>query len=239
MRPLIALVLFTAIARADATVPADAKGPPLRCADSDRAYERDARSERVARAQSIAGAGFTFAQAAAHYVLFHQAWPTGRPGLSVVVDLDGRRALEFPEGAEGLVEDAAGRLVGVLSIDMGRSELRLVDAADRVRWRAGVTDIWFDSAVAVIAGRQLIVATFRRFATGSALHSYDLATGRLLWTGKVEQVNAAHSEYFNDVTVELAGDRVVLRGIESSGCYVQTFDAATGRRLSSRMKRRF
>lgn len=50
-------------------------------------------------------------------------------------------------------------------------------------------------------------------------------------------MNVAHSEYFNDVALEARGATVIMRGFEAAGCYVQRFDLASGRRLSSVMKR--
>ena len=52
------------------------------------------------------------------------------------------------------------------------------------------------------------------------------------------QLNVAHSKYWNDVSVEQLGQSVVLRGFEAGGCYVQTFDIATGKRFSAILPKR-
>jgi hypothetical protein len=71
-------------------------------------------------------------------------------------------------------------------------------------------------------------------ASGSRLFAVDFKTGAPRWSADVEQLNVSHSKYLNDVTLSLSGARVTMRGLESGGCYEQTFDAATGRRLTSR-----
>jgi hypothetical protein len=74
---------------------------------------------------------------------------------------------------------------------------------------------------------------FTRTATGAELIALSRQSGRRIWTAEVRQLNVSHSKYLNDVALELDGDRVIMRGYEAGGCYVQVFDLATGRRLSS------
>jgi hypothetical protein len=63
--------------------------------------------------------------------------------------------------------------------------------------------------------------------------SVDLETGTPRWIADVEQMNVGHSAYYNDVSLERVGASVVMRGWEAAGCYLQSFELASGRRLSS------
>ncbi|HZS37618.1 MAG TPA: hypothetical protein VFF06_12365 [Polyangia bacterium] len=225
-------------ARADATVPAEAAAEPLRCSYEDVGYFRDVQSDRVKRAQALAGPELYFEQASAHHVLFADRSSSRRLGRAVLIDLDTHQKQEIDAGAVAFVEDAAGSVIAIVAFERSNGALYLLDGTGRARWAVASYDRYYGDDLAVaIAGSQLIVAGFHRIATGSNLRSFDLATGRPLWTADVEQVNASHSKYYNDVTVEARGGRIILRGVEAYGCYVQVFDAATGRRLSSRMKR--
>jgi hypothetical protein len=105
-------------------------------------------------------------------------------------------------------------------------------------WRTNQSNLWGDSAATLVAGDLLVVGVFNRIATGSALLAFDLASGKLRWGADVEQLNVGHSKYFNDVTLELRGETVVMRGYEAAGCYRQTFDLKTGKRLSAQMPSR-
>jgi hypothetical protein len=92
--------------------------------------------------------------------------------------------------------------------------------------------------VAIVGGDLVVAATFHRSASGSRLLALDLSTGALRWRAEVEQLNVPHSKYWNDVTLERRGATIVMRGWEAGGCYVQRFDLATGRRLSSSLRHR-
>jgi hypothetical protein len=153
---------------------------------------------------------------------------------SVVIDrASGRELARFYGTASALVENAAGEVVALVGIDFESGELSLLEPTGAVRWRHP-QERWDDSAAAVLDGERLIVARFHRFATGSRLFAFDFKTGAPRWKGDVEQLNVSHSEYFNDVELALANGQVTMHGLEAGGCYVQTFDAVSGRRIASR-----
>jgi len=148
--------------------------------------------------------------------------------------------------ATGLVERPDGALLGVL-VRVGDS-LRLIGSMGELDGARPGFDLWTsppvlggtnpDSTTARVVGDMLIVTWFHRIATGSRLAAFDLATGKIRWQADVEQLNVDHSKYFNDVDVVVTdvGDQlpagfVELRGYEAGGCYVQTFDLATGKRV--------
>lgn len=84
----------------------------------------------------------------------------------------------------------------------------------------------------ILRGDLLYIADYHPISTGSALHCYSLLTRKQLWKADVAQVNATHSEYENHVVISLYKNRIVMEGIESSGHYLQVFDAETGARLA-------
>jgi PQQ-like domain len=182
----------------------------------------------------------SFAQATEHRVLFNRGWGLHQLHSVVIDRASGREAARVADEAVALVEDAAGRLAALLAVDADRRELRLLDpATGAVRWHLGQSNRGEDGAAAILDGSQLIIATWSRFATGSRLFAVDFATGAPRWTADVEQLHVAHSEYFNDVVLGLDRGVIALRGLEASGCYLQTFDAATGHRRSSQIKKKF
>lgn len=174
-----------------------------------------------------------------HLLVTQQIKPVEMRG-SRVLDRETHAVVRvFEQFAFGLVEDRDGALVGVIEFQGG--QLSLIEAAGgRRRWRVPApAAVRSESFSTLVDGGRLILANHHRYATGASLVALDLRTGALLWSADVEQMNVAHSEYFNDVALELRGGTVVMRGYEAAGCYLQTFDAASGRRLSSQMARRW
>jgi hypothetical protein len=77
----------------------------------------------------------------------------------------------------------------------------------------------------------LVMATYSKLATGSALSAYNIKNGNLLWEADVKQFMVDHSEYYNNVTLSLYGDKVIMEGTETHGSYLQIFDIKSGKRL--------
>jgi outer membrane protein assembly factor BamB len=230
-----AFLFWAGLAHGDASLAGDGAGLPAKCSYEDGPYFR-ARASAVVKAESEKRK-VSFRHAGRKHLLFSRGW-RDEPNRSIVLDTSGKLVRELPFASAAVVEDAAGALVGLLAVDDTTGALTLHDAVSgAVRWRYLAKGRSDDSAATLVAGDQLVLGQFHRIATGSRLISLDLASGALRWTAEVEQVNAAHSEYFNDVALELSGGDVIMRGTEASGCYVQRFDAATGRRKRSLMKR--
>ena len=238
MRTALLLALAAAsTARADTSVaPEIAAAPPARCTFEDgpfwRAYHEMTDEDRrtLVRYDELR-------DASARYFLFSR-WMTSTGRDARVVD---RRTHAVVRTLDvqglGLVEDRDGALVGVLTLD--RRQLALVDAkSGQPRWRVPAPrGLQYDGFSALVDGDRLILANYHRDATGATLFALDLGSGALRWTADVEQLNVAHSEYYNDVALERRGAELVMRGYEAAGCYVQSFDLQSGRRLSSVMKR--
>ncbi len=237
---LVALVVAPWAASADTSVtaPPPPAGQPLVCGAERGPYWAQASDPAIQKLGEKLK--LYFAQSSPRRLLFTSSMWRREHGAAVLDAKSHDVIARVDDNAVALVEDSAGRLVGLLAVDADAGELRLVDpATGRARWRTSQKGYRDDSAIAIVDGGQLIVATWHRIATGSRLLALDLATGAERWHADVEQLQVAHSKYYNDVTLELASGILTLRGFEAAGCYIQTFDAATGKRLSSRtsMKR--
>jgi hypothetical protein len=242
MRPWLLLALLAAAtpARGDSSV-ASAPDPKTRCHFDDGPHWRARRSLDGFRLGDFDHGHL--AHATPHHLLLSHIRGEGHPARTLILDRATRAAvLRFDGGSHALVEDAAGTVIGTLrhESDDQRGMLTFRDAkSGATRWtvapRAGRA--LGEAASTVLAGDLLILAHFHRHSTGAGLFAFDVRTGATRWIGDPEQVGASHSEYFNDVAIERRGDTIVMRGWEASGCYVQTFDLATGKRLSSHMKR--
>ena len=167
-------------------------------------------------------------------MLFSRWW-SDAPARAVVVDGSGKQVARVERAAAALVEDATGALVGLLSVDEKARELRLIDPqSGAIRWRHDQGKaFWNDSATAQLLGDTLYLATFPRISSGAQLQALDWKTGATRWVADVVQMNVAHSEYFNDVALELRGGAIAMRGFEAGGCYLQVFDQVTGKRRSA------
>jgi outer membrane protein assembly factor BamB len=232
----LALALATQ-ARADVSLSDGKQAGRLHCAREDSSYQRGLASPEVQKWQRTVAPGLHFAQAGHAYLLFSTFW-SDVPRRSVVLDsATGREIMSVRDHDTALVEDSAGSLFGLLRIDGDKHELRFHDLGGGVRWRTPLPSLWGDSASVVVSNGTLYAGIYHRIATGSSLVALDLATGRLRWTADVQQLVVSHSKYSNDVSLELRGGSVVMHGVESAGCYVQVFDAATGRRTSSVVER--
>jgi len=135
----------------------------------------------------------------------------------------------------GLVEAEDGTLLHLLVIEDRLNYLRmeLMSLDGKVRWKAPAMYGSPNTTATLVVGDVLYIALFHRISTGAQLIAVNLATGALVWRADVVQMNVAHSQYWNDVSLEREGDRIVMHGYEASGCYTQTFALATGKRLSS------
>jgi hypothetical protein len=236
---LAGALLGSATARADVTIGDTPASKPPRCDYRDGAYWRDRELAEVKRAQTLAPA-LGFVARSPHFLVFGSRWSQADRPRGTVIDAAGEHVVaELRVEPAAAIETPAGALEGVLAIarhydgsPLGDT-LTFVKPDGTLRWRVSVRDGWRDSIAVARDGDRLYLAIYHRIATGSALIAVDATTGGLLWTADVQQLNVSHSKYFNDVTLELSGGVLTMRGTEAAGCYVQRFDAASGRRLSS------
>jgi hypothetical protein len=231
VRSLALLLAFTSVAGADTSVAPDRSIIPADCDNQQGPFWRARREMR-------------------------DGWHPGRVRLDGLRDVSATHALYTPPtrglgaahvfdrvtGSDAiftagvaLVEDRAGVLLGVLAIDKG---LALVETGGKQRWLVPSSATRLGESLHTrVDGDRLVVASFDREVSGARLFALDLRSGALQWTADVEQMNVRHSAYANDVGLEVSDGVVVMRGFEAAGCYVQRFDAATGRRLSSVIRR--
>jgi outer membrane protein assembly factor BamB len=240
MRSLLFAVLLAHGAYADSSVTGtDPKLAP-RCSFEDGPHwKRRAAVMNDAR-QAIMGPYGHFQDGNAKHLLF--SGDQRLPHASSVLDAKTWQPLfSANTPAAALAADESGKLFGLVKLarwSSGTTEIALIDhVSGKQRWSVHGLHRGDDAGNALVVGDQLILSTFHHHSTGSRLVSVDLKTGTPRWIAEVEQVNASHSEYFNDVALERRGNTIVMRGYEASGCYVQTFDLETGQRLSSHMRR--
>jgi hypothetical protein len=199
-------------------------------------YFRDSQTDAVKR---LTPKGLYLKQATGcNHLLFTAAFEN--PKRAVVVQRDtGKTVATLPLAGAAIVEDEGGKLLGILAlkeVSPGQLRLQLYAPSGAPRWTTPpVLDDFGDSASVLVAGELLILAHFHRIATGSSLWALDLLSGKLRWRADVQQLEVDHSKYWNDVSLERQGNTLFLRGFEAAGCYLQTFDLATGRRISSQL----
>jgi hypothetical protein len=137
---------------------------------------------------------------------------------------------------EGVVEDKDGNLVGYISaprrFPMGSPPpLSFFDSQRKLRWRRVDLHDLQDRAIAIVDQGQMFLALFSSSGSGAVLMSVDALTGERRWTSDARELSAPRPGYRNDVTLELRGSTIVMRGYENGGCVVQIFDRHSGRRV--------
>jgi outer membrane protein assembly factor BamB len=166
-----------------------------------------------------------------HHILYAPMWHDGTRRSLLVDAISGRVILSVAEQGVAIVEDPAGRALGVLALPPDRNEVALLDPATGARRWAIPADVGgATNASVALAGDTLLIALYHRIATGSALLAVDVRTGARRWVGDVAQLEIAHSKYLNDVSITVQGRDAILLGLEAGGCHLQVFDVATGRR---------
>lgn len=236
LRWILLLALSGALRAQAEPAPSPPRLDPARCTHEHAPYWSDSRAAAITR---LAPSGLYLKQAAGRrHLLFSTSY--SKPKRSVVVEREsGKTVATLPLQDTALVEDESGKLLFVLGLEElgpGKRRLQLYTPTGEPRWKtAPVLEEFGDSASVLVAGELLVVAHFQRIATGSTLHAFDLATGLPRWQADVQHLKVAHSKYWNDVSLERTGGTLTLRGLEAGGCYLQTFELATGRRLSAQL----
>jgi hypothetical protein len=239
-RTLLALCLLSRAAFADSSVTgADPKLAP-KCSYEDGPHWKRRHAVMNDARQAIMGPYGNFHDGNAKYLLF--SGDQRLPHASSVLDAKTWQPLYTANTpTTALAADESGKLFGLVKLarwPTGTTEIALIDhTSGKQLWSVQGLHRGDDAGNALVVGDQLILSTFHHHSTGARLVSVELKTGTPRWIADVEQVNASHSEYFNDVSLERRGNTIVMRGFEASGCYVQTFDLKTGQRLSSQMRR--
>jgi hypothetical protein len=237
MRALM-LLLVASSAYADSSVNGADAFEPTKCTMNDGPLRKDWSAADI---KKLEPKGTHLYQAAGKKHLLFSSGYFDKPAKSVVVERKSGKTVMTLEkvSRSAVVEDASGKLLGLLALrEVGEApaHLMLHTPDGKEAWPAQpLVDRFNDSATALVTGDLLIIAFFHRIATGSSLYAFDLKTGAKTWQAEVQQLNVGHSKYWNDVSLELRGATVVMRGFEAAGCYQQIFDVATGKRLSAVM----
>jgi hypothetical protein len=216
---------LSAIAYGDAAIP-DGAGGEMRC----EGYEAWAKRTAVLVGETSDGSVVLRHQGP--YTI-HESQIRGNIHRTLVTDAaSGQKRFEVLGGPIDLLLGGDQRIEGALAIEE-KEKLDFYDASARHQW--SIVSVDFDRAVAVIDGSSLIVALYQRSSTGARLYRFDRATGKTQWEADVYQLDADHSIYFNDVRLTKRGGQIVMHGEEAGGCYLQVFDAKTGKRVSTQI----
>jgi outer membrane protein assembly factor BamB len=140
-----------------------------------------------------------------------------------IVDLKTGDVKEAKLIVSGILTDEKENLTGLLSLDDEKDILTLYDKFPG--------HIYSETTSALSYGNILAVAYYCRISTGSKLMALDINTGKLLWTAEVIQLMIPHSKYYNSVTLDRHGEKLLMAGYESGGTYFQVFDINNGKRL--------
>jgi hypothetical protein len=71
-------------------------------------------------------------------------------------------------------------------------------------------------------------------ASGATIVAVDLRTGKVLWKNSLRGLGPiAHSQYRNQVWMQVGSDVVAVQGEESAGNYVELVDRKTGKTLAN------
>lgn len=149
---------------------------------------------------------------------------------TIILNLNDGKTTELDKCVNGVIRSQDEKnILGYIITD---SENKTIEAALKDKsFMLKSENNYFDDAEVIVKDTIMVVATFSKLATGSALSAYGIKSGKLLWQGDVKQFNADHSEYYNNVVLSLYGNKVIMEGTEAFGSYLQIFDILTGTRL--------
>ncbi len=92
------------------------------------------------------------------------------------------------------------------------------------------------TVLADAGGGAVYLARYSAIASGAAIRAFDLGSGAERWAARVRGLGPiAHSQYANHVVLKRMRGGLVVFGNEAGGRYIEVFDAASGRMLSTRV----
>jgi hypothetical protein len=101
-------------------------------------------------------------------------------------------------------------------------------------WGHDQTSTGFDGAALITDARMLYVAHFNRASTGCTVAAYELESGAMAWRRRLIGLGPiAHSEYLNDVQMQMVDGNLRVFGWESSGRYIEDVQPTTGASLAT------
>lgn len=153
-----------------------------------------------------------------------------------VLDLNTFEISEYDKIAHGLIlDEKEEKLVGFVTTNSNYGSEKTsfeITGIDKSVYVFEINKSLDEACDFIMKDSLLYIANYHPISTGSSLHCYDLKSGKLKWTADVLQVNAAHSEYWNKVTLIMYKDKLIMQGDEAYGSYLQIFDSETGKRLA-------
>lgn len=157
------------------------------------------------------------------------------PASEIVRTSDGKSLLHV----EGVRFAAALTTAGVFDAALtAEPDVSLYDANGRKKWTWSAPPPHNEGLRATRAASTIVIAQYNPISVGAQLHAIDERSGAHVWAGNVESLLIGHSKYWNDVVLTNRGTSLLLIGHESSQDYAQTFDAKTGVREASLVRRR-
>jgi len=149
-----------------------------------------------------------------------------------LLDLKTGEQTAYNYSVAGIIRSAdEKKIMGFVEINEEKGTFNV--NSDEKTWSTPLRNKFYDEVESLVSDSILVMATYPKIATGSALSAYNIHAGKLLWNAEVEQINADHSQYYNKVLLSKYKDKIIMEGIEANGQYVQIFDLATGKRLFS------
>lgn len=114
--------------------------------------------------------------------------------------------------------------------DRARSTaLECRDGKGQRTWGYDQTATGSDGAAMIADANLLYVAQFNRDSSGCTVAAYELKSGALAWHRKLFGLGRiTHSEYLNDVQMQLVDGKLRVFGWESSGRYIEDVQPTTG-----------
>lgn len=102
-------------------------------------------------------------------------------------------------------------------------------SAGALAWKQAIEGDFVGRGALVSDGQRVVAVTWSRIANGARARAWALADGALLWDRPIEGIGPqSHSKYSNLIMVDLEGELVIVRGLESHGHYSEALDIATG-----------
>lgn len=131
-----------------------------------------------------------------------------------------------PFAAPGPAELAVGSSRYVLTAPAG---LARIDGRETV-WTLPLRNRGSCSHAAMrVVDDELWVAHYCAFASGVELFAIDMASGSRVREVAVRGLGSVdHSEYYNEVALDVLHGHLVMRGREAAGCYIEIVDPAVG-----------
>jgi hypothetical protein len=128
-----------------------------------------------------------------------------------------------------IVDETESYLKGFISEEEDNKYMINMISGEEIPFELQYGEPYFET---ILFGNLLFLSNYHPNASGATLYCFDLSSEKILWNGDVKQPMVSHSEYYNNVTLSMYKDKIIMEGNESYCNYLQIFDAQTGKRLA-------